>query len=58
LESNQEPINWVHEFGINEALHSTAQALSAGYSLLSFYNPTHEDYPKWQALADHWFLYK
>ena len=57
METAQETINWVHEFGINEQLHSTAQAISAAYSLLSFDNAIHPDSRKWNQLAFDWFYY-
>jgi hypothetical protein len=53
----EETINWVHEFGINEQLHSTAQAISAAYSLLFFDNANHPDSAKWNQQAFDWFYY-
>ena len=54
----KEVINWVHEFGINEMLHSTAQKLSAAYSNLAYENKNHTMAAEWRKIAVEFVSYE
>ncbi len=52
-----ETINWAHDFGINEMLHSTAQKITSTYCRICHNNQNHPDYEAWDNLASEWADY-
>jgi hypothetical protein len=53
----KEVINWAHDFGINELLHSTAQKIASTYGLLRYNYKDHPDNATWAKLSLEWVTY-
>lgn len=54
---NENTINWVNDFGINETLHSVAQGLSGTYSRMAFNFPNHTEASLWKQKSIEWSNY-
>lgn len=52
-----ETINWAHDFGINEMLHSTAQKIASTYAVLRYNYSDHPDCAAWSELSLEWVIY-
>lgn len=49
--------NWVHDFRVNEILHSISQDISGIYARLTINLPNHPEKNNWTEKSDYWAGY-